>query len=445
MSDWHDAERRVEKAQQLYAQRRWHEALAELSAAVAVDPSNSAWLFNMGLILDELGRRGEAVEWYRRCLRIEPDEIEPIYRIGADLCRMGRHDEALLALNRIESLNASFEPAYCWRIAAYAGLGDHEKAEECFYLARQYKDECPECYFNMGQSLFQRGLTERALYCWQRSVDLEPDRPQTHLHIARALRRQGNLEQARQHYVQEWRLDPANVQSLLELGELLMEMGWLEEAGEKFRRAIDIAPADPAGHLHHGRWLLACERLPAARQAVQRAMELDPGYPAAQLTLARIALRERNWMQARKHLRAEYRRRADEPRVLIELANLLVDCGQNRAAAACLERLVHREPNNAAAWQDLAVAQFLCRRFDAGVSSCLEALRCDGNCAEAMFNLALAYQQQGDLLRSMLWIRRARQIDGQDASYQRLELRTRLLWFCGRTRQIIGRLIRRRH
>ena len=32
MSDWDDAERRVEKAQELFEQRRWHEALEELRA-----------------------------------------------------------------------------------------------------------------------------------------------------------------------------------------------------------------------------------------------------------------------------------------------------------------------------------------------------------------------------------------------------------------------------
>ena len=56
MNDWDDAERRVEKAQELFEQRRWQEALEELRAAISINPYNGGWFFNVGLTLDELER-----------------------------------------------------------------------------------------------------------------------------------------------------------------------------------------------------------------------------------------------------------------------------------------------------------------------------------------------------------------------------------------------------
>jgi tetratricopeptide (TPR) repeat protein len=64
MNDWNDAERRVEKAQEFFEQRKWQEALEELRAAIAINPYNSAWFFNIGLTLDELDRFDEAIEAY---------------------------------------------------------------------------------------------------------------------------------------------------------------------------------------------------------------------------------------------------------------------------------------------------------------------------------------------------------------------------------------------
>ena len=75
MSDWNDAERRVEKAQELFEQRRWSEALEELRAAININPYNGAWFFNIGLTLDELGRYDEAVDAYRQSLEIDPNDI----------------------------------------------------------------------------------------------------------------------------------------------------------------------------------------------------------------------------------------------------------------------------------------------------------------------------------------------------------------------------------
>src|SRR6478672_4747647 len=122
MNDWNDAERRVERAQELFEQHKWQEALEELRAATSINPYNASWFFNIGLTLDELGR----------------------------------FEEALRTFERLESLDPTFEPSYCGRILTYTELGEHDRAEEMFYLARLYKEHCDDCFYNMGISLSAR-------------------------------------------------------------------------------------------------------------------------------------------------------------------------------------------------------------------------------------------------------------------------------------------------
>src|SRR5438270_12132326 len=106
MNDWQDAEERVEKAQELFAQQKWQEALDELRAAIAMNPYNSSWYFNIGLVLDELSRFDEALEAYQKALRIEPDDIEALHRMGIDLARLGRFDDALKTFDQIIQLDS---------------------------------------------------------------------------------------------------------------------------------------------------------------------------------------------------------------------------------------------------------------------------------------------------------------------------------------------------
>src|SRR5512146_2794748 len=122
MNDWYDAEQRVEKAQELFEQRKWQEALQELRAAIAINPFNSAWQFNIGLTLDELHRYDEAAEAYQRSLSLSPDDVEAHYHLGVDQLRIGQHAESLATFNRIEGLDPSYEPAYCQRILAHSEL-----------------------------------------------------------------------------------------------------------------------------------------------------------------------------------------------------------------------------------------------------------------------------------------------------------------------------------
>ena len=216
-NDWSDAERRVERAQELFEQRKWHEALEELRAAININPYNSAWFFNIGLTLDELGRTDEAIEAYEQALLIDPDDLQSLNRLGVDQHQAGQFKSALTTFNRIQVIDPSFEPSYCNRILTYSEMGDHEKAEEMFYLARLYKEHCPHCYYYMGCSLAMRGMYDKAIYCWKKTLDLQGNHPQVHVRIAEALRRKGDLEQSRRYYLTGLRQQPGNTAALLDL------------------------------------------------------------------------------------------------------------------------------------------------------------------------------------------------------------------------------------
>lgn len=455
MNDWDDAERRVERAQELFEQQRWSEALEELRAATDINPYNAAWHFNIGLTLDEMQRFDEAIEAYRRSLEIDPNHLPAMAQIGADLHRIGRPDEAIATFERIEAADPTFEPSYCARIRVYGEIGDHQRAEEMFYTARLFKEQCPDCYHHLGLSLLDRNQLEKAVWCFRKAAEIDESYPEIDLRIAETLWQKGELESARQHYLMALRKEPGNTDTLLDLGELLVEMGRIDEAGEKFHRAIELAPERPAGYFHYGQWLMrhgagsaglsttiagdtsrflssaASERAAfatdRAMDAFRRALALDPTFPAAHLRLASIHHSRGERTLARKHLRAEMLLRPQDPQVLMDLSNLLIDTGLARAAIACLKRLVSLDADHADGWQNLAVAQFLCDRFDDGIESCRRCLAIDARHSMAIYNLALAYERLRKYEQATYWVQEGLRLDARDPSLQRLELRIRVL------------------
>src|SRR2546421_7711616 len=109
MSDWDDAERRVEKAQELFEQRRWAEAVEELRAATSINPYNGGWFFNIGLTLDEMERYDEAIDAYHRAIDIDSNDLQALQHLGIDLHRIGNYKEALNIFEKMESIDSSFE------------------------------------------------------------------------------------------------------------------------------------------------------------------------------------------------------------------------------------------------------------------------------------------------------------------------------------------------
>src|SRR5450432_1992485 len=115
MNDWSDAERRVERAQQFFEQRKWSDALREIRAAIEINPYNPTWFFNMGLILDEMGRFDEALEAYSRAHEIDPNDLHTLYHTGRNLFRAGQLDRSIETFQQIQAIDATFEPSYCHR------------------------------------------------------------------------------------------------------------------------------------------------------------------------------------------------------------------------------------------------------------------------------------------------------------------------------------------
>ena len=205
MNDWTQAERRVEEAQRLFEHGQYVKAAEELRSAIAINPYNASWHFNLAIALDAVGAYHQALAAYSRASELEPDDLEILNGMGVDYTRVGKHARSLECFERIEQLDPTYEPAYCNRIITYTEMGDHEQAEVMFYLARQVKEECPLCLYNVANSLYDRGEYHRAVGCWQRCMELDPGHPAVRVRLAEAHWSMGDTDEARRWYLEELR------------------------------------------------------------------------------------------------------------------------------------------------------------------------------------------------------------------------------------------------
>lgn len=422
-SHWTNADDHARRARRFMAEKRWHEAVEELRAAVAINPFNPEWYFHLGRGLDELHRHEEAIEAYSQVILIDPYHLHALNHMGVSLHQIGRYQEALAVFKKIEQTDPEYEPAYCNRIRIYTELGDHQAAEEMFYTARLYRDQCPVCYENIAHSLLARKEYDRAIFCWQKTIDLSGDDVRLQARIAHAYALRGQYEQARRHYLDGLKLDPHHLPTLLEYVHLLIQMGHLDEAAAKLKQASQGVTTDAGITFAQARLDLAQNRPEQAELSLRLTLQLDPTFIGANLLLARIAYQRQDLIRAKSHLRAELMLRPDSPQILLDLSNMLLDVGEIRLGVACLRRLISVEPDNINAWQNLGVAECLRGRFEQGISACIRALEIDPHNLAVRHNLALAYMDQGELGYAWEEINSALKLFPGDRLIQRLWFR----------------------
>ena len=78
----------------------WRDSVTLCSHALKVTTNNSLAAFNMGGALDKKGLVDEAIVWYRRTLRMQPDYVAAHFNLGSALALVGKQDEAIAELKK---------------------------------------------------------------------------------------------------------------------------------------------------------------------------------------------------------------------------------------------------------------------------------------------------------------------------------------------------------
>lgn len=415
MNDWFDAEQRVERAQQLTESHRFAEALAELDAALAINPHNAVWHAQRGFLLDELGEPERAVEAYEHSLAIDPEDQEVSLALGHALLNMGRFARAANLLQDLVQSNPDLDAAYCPLIGAYCELGQHDKAEEVFYLAQERDDSCPHCFFYIGVSLATRGQLDRALYCWRRVLELDPAFVGVNRHMAEAYRRRGDLEKAREYLLSELRGDAGNTDLLCELGELAVQAGDLAAGASKFAQVLELDPEHVSARYAQGRIFLATGKVDEAIACFERVEELadaeEEDLPDFHLKFGEVLLLKDRPAEARRHLERALSRGEASSELLMVLGNCLLSEGKPGEAAEYFRRVIARDAEHAFAQHHLGLALMRMGRFDSGVEHCLRAVELRPDFAVAMYNAAIGYTLLGRWKEARSLLQRAARVD----------------------------------
>ncbi|MBX3362664.1 MAG: tetratricopeptide repeat protein [Phycisphaeraceae bacterium] len=177
MSDWQEAEQHVERAHEHYEAGRWEDAAAELRRALALNPYQAEWHFNLGLTLDAAGRHSDAAVSFGRASDLSPEDVRLAVMTGSSLLRAGHVEQSLSWFERAANVDGADPASFVHRIEAYARLGRFDQAELMFFMGQQTAPDCAELYASMAEALMDQGQYERAVWCLREAARLEPEMP----------------------------------------------------------------------------------------------------------------------------------------------------------------------------------------------------------------------------------------------------------------------------
>ncbi len=98
-----------------------------------------------------------------------------------------------------------------------------------------------------GMAFMSQGLTDRAVFEFNRAIELDPSQAEAYLGLGRAARLRGSLEAAEEHFIAYMDMRPGDPTAPMEMAEMLTALPHrLVEAAEYARAAMELAPLSGA-------------------------------------------------------------------------------------------------------------------------------------------------------------------------------------------------------
>ena len=249
-----------------------NEAVELFYKAVCEAPTHAPFYFNLALSLDLWDKPHEALDNYRKALKIDPGIKEAWNNIGTLCQKLGQAAEAETAYRRAAALDSEYaEPR--------VNLARMKKdLSELKALAKRFPHDALSLYF-LADEHYRAGEYDLAAeYATQASANAPTD---AEIKILSGLicLAQENTAEARICFQKALALDPRSVPALVNLANLETAAGDYETAEKHYKRALELSPQNLDAHINYADMLYRQKRLPEALEEYRTAVVIDPGIP----------------------------------------------------------------------------------------------------------------------------------------------------------------------
>jgi Tfp pilus assembly protein PilF len=229
-----------------------------LRKVVADEPNNYQAWFDLGFVLNQLGRTDDSIDAYRKSVAAKPDVFESNLNLGLMLARE-KKPEAEQFLRAATQLKPT----------AHVAEG---QARAWLSLAHVLEPEHPD----------------QALDAYTKAAALVPKDPEPHLSAAQLHQRQKDAAGAEAEYKLALAVDPKSADAAIGLANLYMSSGRVADAEPLLRQISAAQPDNARLHIQFGRVLAAQNKNDDAAAEIQAGLKLAPNDPAAQRDLAEL-------------------------------------------------------------------------------------------------------------------------------------------------------------
>ena len=185
-----------------------HEALEFFRKALRINSNDSFLNFNIAKAFSEIGEDEKALKFHSSATRLNPNHPEGWVSYGKSLSNLKRFDESLNLFSKAVALNPDYAEAWTNLGCALKELGRFQQALESFDKSLKINAYIAETWSNRGITLLELKRVEEALASYDRAITIKPEYAEAYYNRGVALKELKRLEEALASYAKAIAIKP---------------------------------------------------------------------------------------------------------------------------------------------------------------------------------------------------------------------------------------------
>ena len=287
----------LQEAYQLYLQEKYVQAESLLVANGCLNVPSAEAMELMAKIHVAQIKHEEAVDFYRRTLKYEPDRKSAWLGLINSLQELGQLEETAKTLQKARKKFPD-DPQFLYQEGQLAIKQEQfEQAARLLEKTIHQDSTLVQAYYALANTYFRLGMKEAGDKMMQhykqlsekikdleldyRIAQLNPGSAEAHYNLARAYERVRDYPHAIAEYKRTIDLNPNFPEAYNNLGILFFRFNKFQEAEILFKQAVSLSDSTPKYHFNLGAVYAKLGKIDQAKYHWQHALRLDPDYEKA--------------------------------------------------------------------------------------------------------------------------------------------------------------------
>jgi tetratricopeptide (TPR) repeat protein len=200
--------------------RFWRNSVSLFSRALAVDPSNYYASSDLGVALQDAGRKSEALAAFTRALEINPNYGKGLFNLGIAQEKMGHYHKAEKTFTKALVADPGSVKIYAGLARSKMGQKDIPAAIGFLRKGLAIDPDSPDANYLLGVILLKDNQVVAAIEPLKQVLKIQPENLNARVNLGVAEGRLGHYTAARQEFQRVLQLNPGHHQARYNLQQL---------------------------------------------------------------------------------------------------------------------------------------------------------------------------------------------------------------------------------